>query len=175
MFTALANPLSSPYTTLGARLTRTVRGGTARVLSLPLGAGWSRAALAVAAGLLVGTPAGGVPAGPPPLAVVAAAYYAMDHHLVDAGSDVLIRAVVGVLFGPFLGMTGAAVRRPGLLGLLAALTVPVGGAVRMVVLPPRPHVTVTPAIAVAAALVRTAAAAWALHRFLAGRRAVRAR
>ncbi|SNS92435.1 hypothetical protein [Actinacidiphila glaucinigra] len=95
----------------------------------------------------------------------------MDHLFVEAGSDVLI-------FGPFLGMTGAAVRRPGLLGLLAALTVPVGAAVQMVVLPPRPHVTVAPAIAVAEAVVRTASAAgaaWALHRFLAERRAVRAR
>ncbi|MFB7289742.1 hypothetical protein [Actinacidiphila glaucinigra] len=64
----------------------------------------------------------------------------MDHLFVEAGSDVLI-------FRPFLGMTGAAVRRPGLLGLLAALTVPVGAAVQMVVLPPRPHVTVAPAIA----------------------------
>ncbi|MDX2706537.1 hypothetical protein PV350_27335 [Streptomyces sp. PA03-6a] len=176
--TSLVNALSSPYSGLGAPITGTLWGGAAKMLSLLLDAGWSWAALAVAAGLLAGTPARGMPAGPLALVAATATYSAMDHLLVNAGSDVLVWAVVAVFFGPFLGMTGAAIRRPGLTGLLAALTVPVGAAVQMVVLPPRPHVTVTPAIAVAEALVWTAAAAgaaWAVHRFLAERRAVRAR
>lgn len=178
VLTSLANALSSPYSELGAPLRGTVCGGIAKVLSLLLDAGWSWAALAVAAGLLAGTPAGGALAGPLALVAATATYSTMDHLLVNAGSDVLIWAVVAVFFGPFLGSTGAAVRRPGLLGLLAALAVPVGAAVQMAVLPPRPHLTVTPAIAVAEALVWTAAAAgaaWAVHRFLAERRAVGAR
>ncbi|WP_431961370.1 hypothetical protein [Actinacidiphila sp. bgisy160] len=178
MLTSLVNALSSPYSELGARITGTPWGGSAKVLSLLLDAGWSWAALAVAAGLLARTPAGGALAGPLSLVIATATYYATDHLLVDAGTDVLVWAVVAVFLGPFLGMTGAAVRRPGLPGLLAALTVPVGAAVQMAVLPPRPHLTVTPAIAVAEALVWTASAAgaaWALHRFLAERRTVRAR
>ncbi|MFF3949984.1 hypothetical protein ACFYYN_34975 [Streptomyces sp. NPDC001902] len=174
--TSLVNALSSPYTDLGAPVTGTLWGGAAKVLSLLLDAGWSWAALAVAAGLLAGTTARGMLAGPLALIAATATYSAMDHLLVDAGSDVLLWAVVAVFFGPMLGIAGAAVRRPGLTGLLAALTVPVGAAVQMVVLPPRPHMTVTPAIAVAEALVWTAAAAgaaWAVHRFLAERRAVR--
>lgn len=41
-----------------------------------------------------------------------------------------------VIFGGPLGCVGACVRRPGAIGLLARLTVPVGAAVQMVVLPP---------------------------------------
>ncbi|MFD4768607.1 hypothetical protein [Streptomyces niveus] len=69
---------------------------------------------------------------------------------------------------------GAAIRRPGLIGLLAALTVPVGAAVQMMVLPPRPHLTLTPAIVLAEVIVWTAAvsgAGWAVHRFWVERRA----
>ncbi|MFI8185661.1 hypothetical protein OG539_03665 [Actinacidiphila glaucinigra] len=178
VFTSLANALSSPYTALGAPITGTPWGATAKVLSLLLDAGWSWAALAVVAGLLAGTPPLGALAGPLALIAATATYYAADHLVVNAGSDGLIWAVFAVFFGPLLGMTGAAVRRPGPTGLLAALTVPVGAAVQMAVLPPRPHLTITPAIAVAEAVVWTASAAgaaWALHRFLAERRAVRAR
>jgi hypothetical protein len=46
----------------------------------------------------------------------------------------LARAVV---LGLPLGAAGALSRRPGLIGLLAALTVPVGAALNMVVLPVR--------------------------------------
>ena len=62
------------------------------------------------------------------------------------------------------------------IGLLAALTVPVGAAVQMVVLPPRPHLTVSPAIIVAEVIVWTAAVCatgWAVHRFRAQKRAAR--
>lgn len=172
--TSLVNALSSPYTALGAPITGTAFGGAAKVLSLLLDVGWSWAALAVAAGLIARTPAGGALAGPLALVAATATYYATDDLLVGAGSALLFWAVVAVCFGPLLGMAGAAMRRPGLTGLLAALTVPVGAAVQMAVLPPRPHLTVTPAIAVAEALVWTASAAgaaWALHRFLRERRA----
>ncbi len=40
-----------------------------------------------------------------------------------------------VVFGSVLGVVGASIRRPGVVGLLAALTVPVGAAVEMLLLP----------------------------------------
>lgn len=110
--TALVNALSSPYTELSAPITGTAFGGAAKVLSLLLDAGWSWAALAVAVGLLAGTPARGALAGSPALVAATPTYYATDHLLVDAGSDIFFWAVVAVCFGPLLGMTGAAVRRP---------------------------------------------------------------
>ncbi|MER5989284.1 hypothetical protein [Streptomyces sp. NPDC001787] len=83
--------------------------------------------------------------------------------------------LVGLPFGLVLGGVGAAIRRPGVVGLLAALTVPVGAVVQMVVLPPRPHLTATPAVVLAEVIVWTdavAGAGWAVHRFWAGRRVV---
>ena len=42
----------------------------------------------------------------------------------------------GVLFGPPLGVVGALIRRPGVIGTVAALVVPVGAALQMALLPP---------------------------------------
>jgi hypothetical protein len=102
------------------------------------------------------------------------AYYVTDAFVSGAGTDMVAWWVVGLPFGVVLGAVGATIRRPGLIGLLAALTVPVGAAVQMVVLPPRPHLTLTPAIVLAEVVVWTAAgfgAGLAVYRFWAERRA----
>ncbi|MFJ3194872.1 hypothetical protein ACIPJQ_19870 [Streptomyces griseoviridis] len=210
--TSLANALSSPYSRLGAPLTGTVPGRTAKVLSLLLDAGWSWAALAVLAGAVAGAAAGlgvagsvrgagaglgaagpvpgtvagaglgivglvrGAAAGVVSLAVASTAYYAMDAVVFDGGTDTLLWVVVSVPFGSVLGAIGAAARRPGAVGLLAALTVPAGAAAQMLLIPPRPHLTVTASIVVAETVVWTGAAlgtALAVRRFLLQRRTSR--
>ncbi|MFJ6295151.1 hypothetical protein ACIQJX_17535 [Streptomyces griseoviridis] len=207
--TSLANALSSPYSRLGAPLTGTVPGRTAKVLSLLLDAGWSWAALAVLAGAGAGAGLGvagsvrgagtgtglraagpargavagaglgivglvrGAAAGVVSLAVASTAYYAMDTVVFDGGTDTLLWVMVSVPFGSVLGAIGAAARRPGAVGLLAALTVPAGAAAQMLLIPPRPHLTVTASIVVAETVVWTGAAlgtALAVRRFLLQRR-----
>ncbi|MFC7011593.1 hypothetical protein ACFQMH_07670 [Streptomyces viridiviolaceus] len=82
---------------------------------------------------------------------------------------------VGLPLGLLLGAVGATIRRPGAVGLLAALTVPVGAALQMVVLPPQPLVNSNLDVVVAEAIVWTAAvlgAGWAVYRFQLERHAV---
>ncbi|MFG2563258.1 hypothetical protein [Streptomyces sp. NPDC048496] len=172
--TSLVNALSSPYGGLGDPLTGTVWAGAAKVLSLLMDAGWSWAALAVAMGWLAGTRALGALVGALALIAATGAYYVTDALVWGAGTDMVRWWVVGLPLGLALGAVGAAIRRPGLTGLLAALTVPVGAAVQMVVLPPRPHLTLTPAIVLAEVIVWTASAlgaGWAVRRFWAAKRA----
>jgi hypothetical protein len=172
--TSLINALSSPYVELGAPLTGSVWASAAKVLSLLMDAGWSWAALAVAMGWLVGTRALGALVGALTLIAATGAYYATDAFVWGAGTDLVTWWVVGLPFGLVLGVVGATIRRPGLTGLLAALTVPAGAAVQMVVLPPRPHLTLTPAIVLAEVIVWTAStlgAGWAVHRFWTAKRA----
>ncbi|MFJ2897447.1 hypothetical protein ACIO87_21485 [Streptomyces sp. NPDC087218] len=173
--TSLVNALSSPYTEIGAPLKGTPGGKTAKVLSLLLDAGWAWAALAVAAGLLAGTLLRGALAGTLSLIAATAAYYLTDAYVADAESAMAYWAVAALLFGPALGAVGAAVRRPGPVGLCAALTVPLGAAAQMVVMPPRPHLTPTPSIVLAEAVVWTGAVlgvVLAVRRFRAERRTV---
>ncbi|MDK0524651.1 DUF6518 family protein [Streptomyces sp. ML-6] len=173
--TSLANALSSPYTEIGAPLKGTPGGRTAKVLSLLLDSGWAWAALAVAAGWLAGTLVRGALAGTLSLIAATVAYYLTDAYVADAESAMAYWAVAALLFGPALGAVGAAVRRPGRVGLFAALTVPVGAAVQMVVMPPRPHLTLTPSIVLAEAVVWTGAVlgvVLAVRRFRAERRTV---
>ncbi|MER5851737.1 hypothetical protein ABT126_33135 [Streptomyces sp. NPDC002012] len=171
--TSLINAFSSPYGELGAPLAGTVWAGAAKVLSLLMDAGWSWAALAVAVGWLAGTPVRGALVGALALIAATGAYYVTDAFASGAGTDMVRWWVAGLPLGLVLGAVGAAIRRPGLIGLLAALTVPVGAAVQMVVLPPRPHLTLTPAIVLAEVIVWTAAvfsAGWVVYRFWAARR-----
>ncbi|MET9919162.1 hypothetical protein ABZZ04_18985 [Streptomyces sp. NPDC006435] len=173
--TSLVNALSSPYTEIGAPLKGTPGGKTAKVLSLLLDAGWAWAALAVAAGLLAGTLVRGALAGTLSLIAATAAYYLTDAYVADAESAMAYWAVAALLFGPALGAVGAAVRRPGPVGLFAALTVPLGAAAQMIVMPPRPHLTLTPSIVLAEAVVWTSAVlgvVLAVRRFRAQRRTV---
>ncbi|OAH10857.1 hypothetical protein [Streptomyces jeddahensis] len=178
--TSLVNALSSPYVELGMPLAGTVWAKAAKVLSLLMDAGWSWAALAVGMGWLAGTRARGALGGALALIAASVAYYVTDAFVLGAplalfATETVKWSAAGLLFGLVLGVVGAAIRRPGLIGLLAALTVPVGAAVQMVVMPPRPHLTLTPAIVVAEVIVWTAAvlgAGWAFYRFWAARRAV---
>src|SRR5690606_3294807 len=52
------------------------------------------------------------------------------------GADELVWGTAAIVLGAPLGAIGACARWPGALGLLARLTVPVGAAVQMIVLPP---------------------------------------
>ncbi|MFF3733969.1 hypothetical protein ACFYXM_27600 [Streptomyces sp. NPDC002476] len=172
--TSLINALSSPYAELGAPLVGTVWADAAKVLSLLVDAGWSWAALAVAMGWLAGTPVRGALAGALALFAATGAYYVTDAYAAGAETEMVRWWVAGLPLGLILGAVGAAIRRPGLIGLLAALTVPVGAAVQMVVLPPGPHLTSTPATLLAEVVVWTGAAlgaGWAVHRFRTTRRA----
>ncbi|MER5499622.1 MULTISPECIES: hypothetical protein [unclassified Streptomyces] len=173
--TSLVNALSSPYTEIGAPLRGTPGGRTAKVLSLLLDAGWAWAALAVVAGWLAGTLLRGALAGTLSLIAATSAYYVTDAYVADAESAMAYWAVAALLFGPALGAVGAAARRPGRVGLLAALTVPLGAAAQMVVMPPRPHLTLTPSIVLAEAVVWTGAVlgvVLAVRRFRGERRTV---
>ena len=133
----------------------------ARFASYLLNAGWAWAALAVAAGWMATTPAPAVPGRAVPsggapargaVGVGAAAgslaaggavltYYVSDSILraepfaryVD---ELLIWLVASVLLCGPLGAVGALVRRPGRVGLLAALVVPAGAALQVTVLAP---------------------------------------
>lgn len=177
--TSLANALSSPYTTLGAPLAGTVWAGAAKVLSLLVGLGWAWAALAVVMGWLARTWTRGAPAAALALVAATAAYYLMDALVRDEPigwywPEMLMWWAASVLFGSVLGVVGAAIERPGVTGLLAGLTVPVGGAVQMIVLPPRPGVafareTVLAEVVIWAVLA--IGAGRAVHRFRAARRA----
>ncbi|MEV8456682.1 hypothetical protein AB0467_29270 [Streptomyces sp. NPDC052095] len=171
--TSLVNALSSPYTDIGAPITGTLWGGATKVLSLLMDAGWAWAALAVAVGWLAGTPVRGALTGALALFAATWAYYVTDAAVADAETDMVTWWVAGLPLGLLLGAVGSAVRRPGVAGLLAALTVPVGAAVQMVVMPPRPHLGMTPGIILAEVIVWTAAVAgavWAVRRFRVGRR-----
>jgi hypothetical protein len=112
-----------------------------RVTSLILAAGWAWAALAVVAGWLAGTPARGAVSGVVALTAATTAYYGMDsivrqEPLAWYGPEMLRWWLASVVCGPALGAIGAYARRPGLVGLLAGLAIPVGAAVQMIVLPP---------------------------------------
>ncbi|MFE0588580.1 DUF6518 family protein [Micromonospora echinospora] len=131
-----------------ARAERGVRSQVSEFASLILNAGWAWAAAAVLVGWLVSRPARptagvlrGAVAGALALVFATTAYYAMDV-LFDGGVwwDWRTRywLVGSVLLGPALGVAGASIRRPGPVGALAALLVPAGAAVQMVVLPPPP-------------------------------------
>lgn len=158
-----------------ARADRSGWSQTAEFASLILDSGWLWAALAVAVGWLVSKglrPAVGVlvaaPAGCVALLAATTVYGGLEalFHQSARGAWVpwywLIRAV---WFGMPLGAVGAVIRRPGLPGALAALAVPVGAAVSMVVVPPSAGspmavpvaVTVWAAAATAAVVVVTRA------------------
>ncbi|WP_051838105.1 hypothetical protein [Streptomyces sp. NRRL F-2580] len=179
--TSLVNALSSAYSALGTPIAGTLWAGAAKVLSLLMDAGWAWAALAVATGWRARTWARGALVGALALISATAAYYvtdafARDEPLAWYESDLALWWAASVLFGTVLGVVGAVIRRPGPIGLLAALTVPVGAAVQMILMPPRPHMTLTPGIVLAEAMVWTAAAigaGWAVYRFRTARQATR--
>ncbi len=128
---------------------RAERGGwsqAAEFASLILDAGWAWAAVAVLAGWLSGRdsrPATGMlrgaVAGGLALVFATAAYYGADA-VIDGdvwwGMATQYWLIGSVLLGPALGAAGALTRPPCLAGILAALLVPAGAALQMVILPP---------------------------------------
>ncbi|MFJ4845636.1 MULTISPECIES: hypothetical protein [unclassified Streptomyces] len=172
--TSLVNALSSPYSDIGAPITGTVWADAAKVLSLLMDAGWAWAALAVLVGAMARTPLQGTLVGAVSLVAATGAYYATDSLVADAGGGLVVWCVAALLFGSVLGAVGASTRRRGVAGLAAALTVPVGAALQMVVLPPGPALLpLSPPAVLAQTIVWVAAAlgaAWALHRYWTERR-----
>jgi hypothetical protein len=155
---------------------RADRGGwsqAAEFASLILDAGWAWAATAVLAGWLVSRPVRpcaamlrGAVAGGLALLFATAVDYGVNA-LVDGGTwwGTLSRfwLVGSVLLGPPLGCAGALIRRPGLVGTLAALLVPAGAALQMALLPSAPESRMAgPARAIVwvAAAVTTVLIAW---------------
>ena len=116
----------------------------AEFTSKMLDSGWAWAALAVLVGWLAGrdpalyrAAAAGALTGTVALLLATLTYYGTD---VLFGIDMYARTTVfwlvrAVAFGAPLGVVGACLRRPGWLGLLAGLVVPVGAAANMVLFP----------------------------------------
>ncbi|MER5320657.1 hypothetical protein [Streptosporangium roseum] len=147
--TSLVNALSHSYADLGSRAYATGGWSVAEIMSVLLDSGWAWAGLAVAVGWLVtraresgpAALAQGGAAGALVLLAATAAYSVVD--AIRSGGQVswyesepLLWWVASVVLGAPLGAVGACVKRSGAIGLLARLTVPVGAAVQMVVLPP---------------------------------------
>ncbi|TMR21482.1 hypothetical protein ETD86_14995 [Nonomuraea turkmeniaca] len=148
--TSLVNALSHNNADLESSAYTTSGWSIAEIMSLLLDSGWAWAGLAVAAGWLVTRAResrprtlaqGGAAAGALALLAATAAYSIVDS--IRSGeqipwymSEPAVWWVASVVLGAPLGAVGACVKRPGAIGLLARLTVPVGAAVQMVVLPP---------------------------------------
>ncbi|WP_328474094.1 DUF6518 family protein [Actinoplanes sp. NBC_00393] len=123
-----------------ARSERGLWSQIAEFASLILDSGWAWAAAAVAAGWLVSDRAR-----PWLVAAVSGVVTLLTATLVYSGWEDLLSGggylqtfwlVGGLVLGPVLGLVGAAIRRPGPVGTVAALVVPAGAALNMVVLPP---------------------------------------
>lgn|SRR5690606_37033206 len=147
--TSLVNALAHQTVDLESRAAAVGGWSVMEIVSILFDSGWAWAGLAVLTGWLANR-AGrqgaaalvrGAVAGTLSLLVATAAYYALDTivHQVPIGSyvyDTIFWALAAVLFGPVLGAIGACAGRPGAIGVLARVTVPVGAAVQMVVQPP---------------------------------------
>ncbi|MET8118396.1 DUF6518 family protein [Micromonospora sp. NPDC005189] len=129
-----------------ARADRSAWSQVAEFASLVLDAGWAWAAVAVLAGWLVsrrmGPAAGmvrGAAAGALALVFATTVYYGMDV-IFDGGAwwGMATRywLISSVVLGPVLGVAGTLIWRSGPAGVVAALLVPAGAALQMVVLPP---------------------------------------
>lgn len=141
--TSLSNRIAVPFKSEdGSTVGDPIWAQAGEILSLILDSGWAWAALAVLAGWLTGARVpgsavrGGV-AGAVALLCATGAYYGMDAVLRSEpwylGG---IWFYASLIVGPVLGAIGSELGRPGVRGLLAGLTVPIGAATQMVVLPP---------------------------------------
>ncbi|WP_245658233.1 hypothetical protein [Microtetraspora malaysiensis] len=143
--TSLVNALSHSNADLESRAYTTSGWSIAEIMSVLLDSGWAWAGLAVAVGWLVtrarasrpSALAQGAAAGALALLAATAAYGIVDG-IRNGGqlSESPVWWVASVVLGAPLGAVGACAKRPGVIGLLARLTVPVGAAVQMAVLPP---------------------------------------
>lgn len=149
--TSLANAVAHLSMDLESREATTSGWSIIEIVSVLLDSGWAWAGLAVLAGFLATrakqsglgarTLARGAVAGVVTLLAATAAYYAVDTVVHDVppgsyGHDTVYWWAASVLLGPILGATGSCARRPGAIGVLAKVTVPVGAAVQMVAMPP---------------------------------------
>lgn len=119
--------------------------------STVLNSGWAWAAVAVAAGWLAGTWRWGPAAGILALIATTTTYYALDSFtraepMSLYWPEMRVWWLVSVPFGSALGAVGTCARRPGVLGLLARLVVPVGAGVEMAWLPRWDATSVPPAL-----------------------------
>ncbi|WP_285590455.1 hypothetical protein [Herbidospora sp. NBRC 101105] len=147
--TSLANALSHSSAALESEEYSTSGWSVPEIVSLVLDSGWAWAGLAIVIGWLLTreNPGGraalarGAVAGPVALVAAVAAYALVDTARSGAPLSDWIHSeqwwwLAAVVFGVPLGAVGACARRPGVVGLLAGLTLPVGAAVQMVLLPP---------------------------------------
>jgi hypothetical protein len=128
-----------------ARADRSAWSQSAEFASLTLDSGWAWAALAVVVGWLVSRRVrpmeavlAGALGGCVALLVATVVYEALEAMLQEGvwgGWRLHFWLVLAVVSGPPLGAVGATIRRSGPVGVLAALVVPVGAAVNMVVAP----------------------------------------
>lgn len=162
--TSLINDVSSPHGLIGSRIADTGWQWAAEVASLLVGLGWAWAGLAIAAGWLTGASFRGALAGVVALLAATTAYYGMDSVLREDPfalywSEMPRFWLASVVFGIVLGVVGASIRRPGVIGLLAGLALPVVATTQMILLPSTPTVTpVTSAETCARVIVWVAAA-----------------
>ena len=142
--------------------------------SLIVNSGWAWAGVAVAAGALARGRLLGAGAGVLALLAMTTAYYGTDSVLRGEPfamylAELQLWAVAALLLGSVLGVVGASIRRSGVVGLLAGLTVPVGAALEMLWLPRWPAGPTAPAaldeirIAVLTGAVLTASAVITSH------------
>lgn len=137
---SLTNDVSSPYGTIGSRMVDTGWAWAAEVASLIANAGWAWAGVAVAAGWLVGARARGAADGVLALIAMTTAYYGMDSVLrqepfASYWYEMRVWWLASLVFGSALGAVGGSIGRPGVIGLVAGLTVPIGAVVEMIWLP----------------------------------------
>lgn len=177
--TSVMNEVASPMGAVGSRIAGTVWASVAEIATLLLDAGWAWAALAVIAGALTRDRVAGAAAGALALIGATVTYYVSDSMLREEplalyGPELLRWSIAGVILGLALGAVGASIKDAGVIGLLAGLTVPVGAAVQMIVLPPHSGAAVVnPAATWAQGIVFAAAAvavAVVTARFVAGSR-----
>nr|PZN46795.1 MAG: hypothetical protein DIU60_05510 [Actinomycetota bacterium] len=147
--TAFMNALALGHADLESRAYTTSGWSYPEIISVLLDSGWAWAGCGVAVGWAV-TRGGDGRRTAPALGAVAAALallaatiaYGIGEAVADGGqtpwfgADELVWGTASIVLGAPLGAIGACARRPGAVGLLARLTVPVGAAVQMVVLPP---------------------------------------
>ncbi|WP_243711134.1 hypothetical protein [Actinomadura sp. KC216] len=167
--TSLVNGVSDHYADFESRQATT--GGTSpvEIASVLLDSGWAWAGAAVAIGWLVTRATKNLPvalthgavAGVLALLAATGAYGLTDTIRNEATypwyeSESPLWWVASFVLGAPLGAIGACIKRPGWTGLLARLTVPVGAAAQMIVLPPGRNERIT---TIGQAVVLTAAAA----------------
>jgi hypothetical protein len=113
-----------------------------RAASMFLNAGSTWATLAIVSGWVIGRPIPAAIAGAAALGAAVVGYYAFgllagdrtQVGLEGVSGAIGLWTVLAVVAGPVLGIAGALIRRPGWIGRIATVVVPVGIVVEMVVL-----------------------------------------